>query len=112
MFLQGSKVASYMIGVYDSTKAALDALTRSMAVELGKYNIRVNSVNPTMFASDMSKNFLANNPDGGADFQKRVPLKRLVNPDEIVNTILFVLSNKAEMINASTLVIDGGYTAN
>jgi L-xylulose reductase len=105
-------LAAPSLGIYDTTKAALDMLTKSMAVELGKHNIRVNSVNPNMFETDMTKNWLKNNPGGGEKYQERTPLKRLVDSSEIVNTILFLMSDFASMVNATTVLIDGGYTAN
>ncbi|CAL8127403.1 unnamed protein product [Orchesella dallaii] len=108
----GAKVAAQMLGVYDCTKASLDMLTKSMALELGQYNIRVNSVNPTVFASNMTKTFLENNPGGGEQYNDRTPLKRLAQSSEIINSILFLMSDNAAMINGTTLLIDGGYAAN
>jgi len=105
-------MAARNLGIYDTTKAALDMVTKTMAVELGKYNIRVNSVNPGMFETDMTKDFLKNNPGGGGPYQARTPIKRLVESYEIVNTILFLMSDLASMINASSVLLDGGYSAN
>ncbi len=94
---------------YCASKAALDMLTKSMAVELGPQKIRVNSVNPTLFYTDMTKNFLDNNPGGGDYFLNRVPLKRIAESGEVVNTILFLLSDSAPMIHGESVLIDGGY---
>jgi L-xylulose reductase len=106
-----SKVYSKNITMYCTSKAAMDMLTKSMAVELGPHKIRVNSVNPCIFETDMSKNFLKLFPDGGPEYQSRAPLKRIANSEEIVNTILFLMSDAAPMINAETLLVDGGFTA-
>lgn len=101
-----------MLSIYDSTKAALDMVTKSMALELGQYNIRVISINPTVFASNMTKGFLERNPGGGNQYQERTPLKRLVQSSEVINTILFLMSDNAPMINGTSILIDGGYAAN
>jgi len=108
----GGKVPTMALGMYDASKAALDMLTKSMAVELGPYNIRVNSVNPTLFPSGMTKNYLDKNPGGDSNFLSRIPLRRHAESREIVNTILFLMSDKAPMINATSILIDGGYCAN
>jgi len=108
----GAKVATQSLGIYDTTKAALDMLTKSMAVELGVHGIRVNSVNPTMFATDMTKSWLERNQGGGSQFLDRTPLKRMAESSEIVNTIFFLMSDHASFINASSVLIDGGYAAN
>jgi len=108
----GAKVAAPVLSIYDTTKASLDMLTKSMALELGKHNIRVNSVNPTVFLSNMTKEFLEKNPEGGKPYQDRTPLKRLAQVSEIVDSILFLMSDSAGMIHGTTLLIDGGYAAN
>lgn len=110
--MQGAKVAAKMISIYNSTKAALDMITKSMALELGQYNIRVNSVNPTVFLSNMTKEFLERNPGGGDQYQERTPLKRIVSSSEVINTIFFLMSDNAPMINGTSVLIDGGYAAN
>lgn len=87
-------------------------LTKSMANELGPHNIRVNSVNPTVFPSNMTKDFLERNPGGGTQYQDRTPLRRLATSEEVINTILFLMSDNAAMIHGESLLIDGGYAAN
>lgn len=109
-YTQGSKMYSKGLTTYCTSKAALDMLTYSMAIELGPQNIRVNSVNPSIFPSDMSKAFLNMNPDGGEAYQQRIPLKRITQPEEVVNLILFLLSDVAPMIHGETILIDGGFT--
>lgn len=87
-------------------------LTKSMAVELGVHGIRVNSVNPTMFETDMTKTFLQKNPGGGPSLLERIPLRRIATSGEIVTTILFLMSDHASFINAETLLVDGGFATN
>jgi len=105
-----SKLYGKMLTTYCLTKASLDMLTKSMAVELGPFNIRVNSVNPTVFLSDMSRTFLENNPDGGETYVGRVPLKKIVTSEEIVRTIAYLLSDLSPMIHGETIALDGGYS--
>ena len=95
------------VSVYSATKSALDGLTRSLARELGSMNIRVNSVAPGYFESDMVQDLTQEQKDRIA---RRTPLKRLAHINEIVNGIMFLLSPNASFITGQTLVIDGGIT--
>ena len=87
-------------------------LTKNMAVELGPHGIRVNSVNPTVVETDMTKNFLQRNPGGGEQYLGRTPLQRICDSEEVVNTIFFLMSDHAPFINGTSVLIDGGYAAN
>lgn len=95
---------------YGSSKAALDNITRVAALELGQYNIRVNSVNPTVVMTDMS-NFYWGRPDIAGPFLEQMPLGRWATEDEVAAPIVFLLSDDASMISGVSLPIDGGYTA-
>ncbi len=95
---------------YGSSKAALDNITRVAALELGQYNIRVNSVNPTVVMTDMS-NFYWGRPDIGGPFLEQMPLGRWATEDEVAAPIVFLLGDGASMISGVSLPIDGGYTA-
>jgi NAD(P)-dependent dehydrogenase (short-subunit alcohol dehydrogenase family) len=93
--------------VYCASKAALDAITRVMALELGPSGIRVNSINPTVTMTPMG--VLAWSDPAKADPVKaRIPLGRFLDPDEIAEAILFLLSDEASMINGVSLAVDGG----
>jgi len=98
--------------VYSLTKAAVDMLTKSMAVELGPHQIRVNSVNPIFIMTELSRPFFEG---PGTKIKEillgRTPLGRVAELDEVVNTILFLLSNVAPMIHGESVFIDGGYSA-
>ena len=94
---------------YGSSKAALDNITRVSALELGKYNIRVNSVNPTVVMTEMSAYYWGR-PDVGPAFLEQMPLGRWATEAEIAAPISFLLSDDASMITGVTLPIDGGYT--
>ena len=95
---------------YGSSKAALDNITRVSALELGKYGIRVNSVNPTVVMTPMSAWYWGR-PDIEGPFLEQMPLGRWATEEEIAAPIVFLLSDAASMISGVSLPIDGGYTA-
>ncbi len=95
------------LSVYSATKAALDGLTRSLARELGPRNIRVNSVAPGYFDSDMVKNLTTAQKE---TIQRRTPLGRLGSAEDIAAGVLFLSSDAASFITGHTLVVDGGIT--
>jgi L-xylulose reductase len=94
---------------YGSSKAALDNITRVAALELGKHNIRVNGVNPTVVMTDMSASYWGR-PDVGPPFLEQMPLGRWAIEDEVAAPICFLLSDDASMITGVSLPVDGGYT--
>ena len=94
---------------YGSSKAALDNITRVSALELGTYNIRVNSVNPTVVMTPMSAWYWGREDIEGP-FLESMPLGRWATEDEIAAPITFLLSDAASMITGVSLPIDGGYT--
>lgn len=95
---------------YGSSKAALDNITRVSALELGKYGIRVNSVNPTVVMTPMSAWYWGR-PEIQGPFLETMPLGRWATEDEIAAPIVFLLSDGASMITGVSLPIDGGFTA-
>ena len=107
---QASLVALTSHVSYGSSKAALDNITRVSALELGRYGIRVNSVNPTVVMTDMS-NFYWGRPEIGGPFLEQMPLGRWATEDDVAGPIVFLLSDAAAMISGVSLPIDGGYTS-
>lgn len=95
---------------YASSKGAVDAMTRVSALELGKYNIRVNAVNPTVVMTPMSEWYWGRDEIGGP-FIETMPLHRWATEDDCAAPIVFLLSDGASMISGVTLPIDGGFTA-
>jgi 3-oxoacyl-[acyl-carrier protein] reductase len=95
------------VAVYSATKAALDGLTRSLARELGPRNIRVNSVAPGYFESDMVGELAE---EAKARIIRRTPLGRLGVTADVVEAVLFLLSSRASFITGQTLIVDGGIT--
>lgn len=106
---------SAMIGLplhaaYCASKAALDSLTRVMAVELGAHGIRVNAVNPVVTLTPMAEKAWSD-PAKSAPMLARIPLDRFVQPDEVARSIAYLLGEDAAMINGTSLAVDGGFLA-
>ena len=89
--------------VYAASKAAIIQLTKYYAVSLSKYNIRVNCISPGGIFNNQNKKLVKN-------YIKKVPLKRMANINEIVESVRLLLSNKSKYINGHNLIVDGGYT--
>ena len=95
------------VAIYSATKAALDGLTRALARELGPSNIRVNSLAPGYFESDMVGGLTKRQID---KLVRSTPLRRLGTIEEIAEAALFLMSPAAAFITGHTLVVDGGVT--
>jgi len=89
------------------SKAALESLTRYLAVELAAKNISVNAVSGGAVDTDALKHF-PNREELLADAAAKTPAGRAVEPMDIVNAVMFLLSPKADMIRGQTIVVDGG----
>lgn len=93
--------------IYSASKAAVDALTRSFALELGPRKIRVNSVNPTVVLTKMSiPNW--SEPSKAEKMKNRIPLHRFAELNEVSDPIIFLLSDQSSFINGHSLPIEGG----
>ena len=95
---------------YAGTKGAVDAMTRVSALELGKYNIRVNAVNPTVVMTPMSEWYWGREDIGGP-LLEAMPLHRWATEEDCAAPIVFLLSDASAMISGVCLPIDGGFTA-
>lgn len=96
--------------VYCMTKHAIEGLTKAMAVELGPLGIRVNAVAPTFIETPMTLPFLADKTFRDGVLQK-IPLGRIGTIDEVVAAVTFLASPGASLITGTSLLTDGGYTA-
>ena len=110
MSSQLGKVGAPNRSIYNMTKFGLEGLTRGMALDLAKKNIRVNTVCPTFVETPMVKKFFENKK-----FKKtmmnNIPLGRFGTESDIATAIVYLASNASSMITGSSLVIDGGWTA-
>ena len=96
--------------VYSMTKFGLEGLTKGMALDLAKYNIRVNTVCPTFVVTPMTKKFLKNKKFK-RDMLGNIPLGRFAEMSEISSAVVFLASDAASMITGTSLLVDGGWTA-
>lgn len=96
--------------VYCTSKHAIEGLTKAMAVELAPRGIRVNAVAPTYIETPLTKPFFEN-PEFRADTLRRIPQGRIGTPREVADAVLFLASSEASLITGTSLLVDGGYTA-
>lgn len=107
--ISGPYVSLVGNGMYASTKAALNAMARSMALELAPRNIRVNCVNPGMVDTHILDDGIIDRQQLEEDM-KKYPLRRYGKPEEIAHAAMYLLSDASSWTTGSNLVIDGGYT--
>jgi 3-oxoacyl-[acyl-carrier protein] reductase len=100
-----------MASVYSATKAAVDAVTRSLAKELGPRKIRVNSINPGMVETEgtSSAGITADESAFRKQFEAQTPLGRIGQPDDIAPAAVFLASNDSGWITGETLYTAGGF---
>jgi NAD(P)-dependent dehydrogenase (short-subunit alcohol dehydrogenase family) len=96
--------------VYCMTKHAIEGLTKAMAVELAPHGIRVNSLAPTYIETPLTKPFFADEAFR-SETLRRIPLGRIGQVGEVAAAAVFLASPAASLITGTSLVIDGGYTA-
>ena len=94
--------------LYSSSKAALDALTRSLAIEFASYNILINSVAPGYIETDMLKQ--CNTEEELSIIRDTIPMKRFGKKIEIAELVRFLSSEDNSYITGQVFTIDGGYT--
>jgi NAD(P)-dependent dehydrogenase (short-subunit alcohol dehydrogenase family) len=111
MSSQAGFVAIPTESVYCMTKAAIAHLTKCLAVEWGKYNIRVNAVAPTFIRTPGTEPALAD-PAFRTDVIERIAgLHRIGEPMDVAGAVVFLASPAASLITGHTILIDGGWTA-
>jgi len=96
------------LSVYAATKSALKGFTKSLARELGKANISVNCVAPGYMKTNMSGGLQGEKLDA---IVRRSSMKKLVVPEEVADSVIFLLSDGAASITGTTITIDAGSTA-
>ena len=92
---------------YVASKAGLTQLTKTMALELARYNIRVNGIAPGYFSTDINRDFLAS--EAGAAMVKRIPQRRAGNIEDLEGPLLLLACDASRYMTGTTLVVDGGH---
>jgi len=107
---QAGIVALPTESVYCMTKAAISHLTKCLAVEWGKHNIRVNAVAPTFIRTPGTEEALANEAFRADVLERIAALHRIGEPEDVTGAVIFLASPAAALITGHTLVVDGGWT--
>jgi NAD(P)-dependent dehydrogenase (short-subunit alcohol dehydrogenase family) len=110
MSSQLGRVGAPIRSVYNMTKFGLEGLTRGMALELGKYNIRVNTVCPTFVATPMVKKFFKNKKFK-QQVLENIPLGRLAEENDVSTAVAFLAADSSNSITGTSFMVDGGWTA-
>ena len=91
------------------TKFGVEGFTKSLAIDLSKYKIRVNSIAPTAIMTPMLKKYY------NEDFKKKtlpnILLNRIGKTDDVASTAVYLASNGAKFITGTSILVDGGWTA-
>ncbi|MGD0076846.1 MAG: SDR family NAD(P)-dependent oxidoreductase [Candidatus Binataceae bacterium] len=109
----GAFIGTPGLGAYAASKAALNQLTRTMAVEWGPHNIQVNAVCPTIVLTDMAKR-IWDEPSRTKERQAklaRIPLGRFCEPREVADVVVFLASPAANFLTGQSIPLEGGMLA-
>ena len=104
----GGLVGMPTLGAYSATKHAVIGLTKTIAGEYGRENIRINAIAPGTNETPMVKAFP---PEAIKEMAEAVPMGRLGQPHEVADVVAFLLSDKSSYIHGSVISIDGGSAA-
>ncbi len=96
--------------VYAASKHALEGMTKSMAIEWGHHNIRVNTICPTFIRTPLTEQTFSN-PERVKWIKSKIKLGRVGEVEDIMGAVVFLASDAAALITGTHLVIDGGWTA-
>lgn len=107
---QAGEVGIEERSAYCASKSGLHQITKVMALELAKSNIRVNAVAPTFVLTDLTRVTL-NNPEWRARVLERIPAGRFAEPQDVVGAVAFLAGPTAGMVTGHVLLVDGGWTA-
>ncbi len=95
---------------YAASKAGVIAITKVMAIEWGKYNININAIAPTVVMTPLGKKVWADKEKREKMLEK-IPISRFAEPEDVANAVAFLSSDNSKMITGTTIMLDGGFTA-
>jgi NAD(P)-dependent dehydrogenase (short-subunit alcohol dehydrogenase family) len=99
---------------YGASKGAVSILTRQMAVDFGKYNVRVNAINPSFVITDINREMFRRLKEDAAAWTEMIqqhPLGRLGEPGDVADAAVYLASDEARWVTGVLLPVDGGFTA-
>ncbi len=102
----GLRVAGH-VAAYAASKAALLQLTRALALEWARHDIRVNALCPGYIETDINRDFFAS--EAGRKMLRRIPQRRLGRPDDLDGALLLLVSDAGRYMTGSEIVVDGGH---
>ncbi|MSQ13780.1 MAG: glucose 1-dehydrogenase [Dehalococcoidia bacterium] len=97
-------------GAYNASKGSIRLLSKAAALQLSKYNIRVNSVHPGFIDTPLTARAFSY-PETKEHLRRLHPIGRLGKPEDVANAVLYLASDEASFVTGAELVVDGGYTA-
>jgi NAD(P)-dependent dehydrogenase (short-subunit alcohol dehydrogenase family) len=95
---------------YNASKAAVEAMTRSLAVEWLPHGIRVNAVSPGYILTDMTRDVVAGQPERARLWRERIPAGEMGSPEDVAGVVAFLASDRSRYVVGQSIVVDGGYT--
>ncbi len=105
-----SQIAQSGRGVYAATKGGVSNLTRSLALEWGKYNINVNAIGPATTITPINQKYFQENPDDLKKILEGIPIGREAYPKDYAGAAIFLASDASDYVTGQTLMVDGGQT--
>lgn len=96
---------------YAASKGALNALTRTLAIEWARFGIRVNAIAPTHVKTALIEQKMAEDPALAEFFLGNIPLGRLGEPEDVAGAAIYLASDASSLVTGHVLVVDGGHTA-